>query len=51
MKMNENLPNEWIGDSDVKYTTKMEGYATLMSYMNELGDIVIHKIGTITQEV
>jgi len=27
-----------IGDNSVVYTTKMERYATSMSYMNELGE-------------
>lgn len=41
MKMNENLLNGWISDSDVGYTTKTEGYPTFMSDMNKLGDIPI----------
>ena len=29
---------ECIGDNNVGYNTKMEGYTTSMSDMNELGD-------------
>jgi hypothetical protein len=42
MKMNENLLNGWISDSDVGYTTKTEGYTTFMSDMNKLYEISSH---------
>ena len=29
------MPNECIGDNEIEYTPKTEGYATLMSSMNE----------------
>jgi hypothetical protein len=36
MKQTSSLPNEGIDDTNVAYTTKMEGYATFMSDMKEL---------------
>jgi hypothetical protein len=39
MKTNKSLPNGCIDDNNVAYTTKIEGYTTSMSYMNELGVI------------
>ena len=33
-------PNGCIGDSTARYPTKMEGFATIMSDMKELGEIV-----------
>jgi hypothetical protein len=36
MKTNKGLPNRCIGDNNVGYNTKMEGYTTSMSDMNEL---------------
>ena len=39
MKTNKGLPNRCIGDNNVGYNTKMEGYTTSMSDMNELYDI------------
>jgi len=38
MKTNKSLPNGCIDDNNVAYTTKIEGYTTLMSYRNELGE-------------
>lgn len=31
--------NEDINDNNVRYNAKMEGYTTMMSYMNELSEI------------
>ena len=45
MRMNEILPNGGTGDSIVRYPTKMEGYATIMSDMNELSEIARIKRG------
>jgi hypothetical protein len=39
MKQTSSPPNEGIDDNNVAYTTKMEGYATFMSYMNELSEM------------
>jgi len=39
MKTNKSLPNGCIDDNNVAYTTKIEGYTTSMSYINELGKI------------
>lgn len=39
MKTDKGLPNRYIGDNNVGYNTKMEGYTTSMSGMNELGEI------------
>jgi len=36
MKTNKGLPNRCIGDNNVGYNTKMEGYTTSMSDMKEL---------------
>jgi hypothetical protein len=42
MKTNKSLPNGCIDDNNVAYTTKMEGYTTSMSDMNELGESFIN---------
>jgi len=39
MKQNSSLPNGGIDDSNVVYNAKIEGYTTMMSYMNELYEI------------
>ena len=38
MKTNKGLPNRCIGDNNVGYNTKMEGYTTSMSDMKELSE-------------
>jgi len=43
MKTNKGLPKRCIGDNNVGYNTKMEGYTTSMSDMNELYEIVSKK--------
>jgi hypothetical protein len=40
MKTNKSLTNGCIGDNNVGYNTKMGGYATFMSDINELGEII-----------